>query len=276
MTDTCPTPVRRAVMVQQWRDLAYIHWRYPAEHVQRLLPDGLEVDVHDGSAWVGLVPFSMRDVGLPKLPAVPYFGSFPEINVRTYVRKDGVPGVWFFSLDVNRLIPALIARFTYRLPYCWGNATNERCKDLLTSTVERRWPSRARSRTVVRIGARILMPDALSVFLSARWGLYSHGFMGGLMDAPVEHEPWPLHSATLEALDQDLVEAAGLDAPSGEPHVMFSPGVSVRIGWPRFRSAGSASARLLHRARKGGWIRHGRHDATERKVRDADPHGHHR
>lgn len=220
-------------MVQQWRDLAYVHWRYDPQVVAALLPEGLEVDTFDGSAWVGLIPFSMRGIGLPRLPAVPYFGSFPEINVRTYVRQNGIPGVWFFSLDVNRLIPAVVARTTYLLPYCWGRASNRIDNGVLRSDVERRWPSRARSHTAVRIGQPITQPDDLAVFLSARWGLYSKGLFGGLMYAPVDHEPWPLHSASLESIDQNVVEAAGLPSPTGEPHVMFSPGVSVRIGRPR-------------------------------------------
>ncbi|MBU6241997.1 MAG: DUF2071 domain-containing protein [Acidobacteria bacterium] len=220
-------------MVQQWRDLAYIHWRYDPAVVQGLLPPGLEVDTFDGMAWVGLIPFSMRGIGVPRLPAVPYFGSFPEINVRTYVRRDGIPGVWFFSLDVNRLIPAVVARTTYLLPYCWGRASNRIEGGVLRSDVERRWPVRARSHTVVRIGEPIDEPDDLSVFLSARWGLYSRGVFGGLMYAPVDHEPWPLQRAELESIDQNVVQAAGLPAPDGDPHVMFSPGVSVRIGRPR-------------------------------------------
>ena len=233
MNEICPNPVRRAVMVQEWRDLAYVHWRYEPAEVQRLLPEGLEVDTFDGSAWVGLIPFSMRGITVPRLPAIPYFGSFPEINVRTYVRHNGIPGVWFFSLDVNRLIPAVVARTTYLLPYCWGRASNRIDDGVLTSRVERRWPSRAVSRTEVEIGSRIQQPDDLSVFLSARWGLYSQGLFGGLMYAPVDHEPWPLHAATLRSIDQNVVEAAGLTSPVGETHVMFSPGVSVRIGRPR-------------------------------------------
>lgn len=233
MNEICPNPVRRAVMVQQWRELAYVHWRYEPAEVQRLLPEGLEVDTFDGSAWVGLIPFSMRGITLPRLPAIPYFGSFPEINVRTYVRHNGIPGVWFFSLDVNRLIPAVVARTTYLLPYCWGRASNRVDDGVLKSIVERRWPSRAVSRTEVEIGPRIDRPDPLAVFLSARWGLYSRGLFGGLMYAPVDHEPWPLYGATLKTVDQNIVEAAGLAAPNGEPHVMFSPGVSVRIGRPR-------------------------------------------
>lgn len=230
--DTCPDPVKRAVMVQQWKDLAYIHWRYPVEEVQALLPAGLEVDTHEGSAWVGLIPFSMRNIGLPHLPAVPYFGSFPEVNVRTYVRCNGRPGVWFFSLDVNRFLPALVARTTYLLPYCWGSAQHVRRDDLVDTRVSRRWPSQASTRIALSIGEEITHPDDTSIFLSARWGLYSKGFRGSLRYAPVDHEKWPLYSAQLLDLEDSLVMAAGLSTPQGTPHVMFSPGVSVRVGLP--------------------------------------------
>ena len=230
--DTCPNPVTRAVMVQQWRDLAYVHWRYPVEEVQALLPSGVEVDVHDGSAWVGLIPFSMRKIGLPRLPAVPYLGSFPEVNVRTYVRCNGKPGVWFFSLDVNRFLPALVARTTYLLPYCWGSARHFRDGDVLKTTVRRRWPSTSSTHISILIGDEIEEPSDTAVFLSARWGLYSKGFRGALRYSPVDHEKWPLYSATLLNIDDSLVTSAGLSAPRGEPHVMFSPGVSVRVGLP--------------------------------------------
>jgi uncharacterized protein YqjF (DUF2071 family) len=220
-------------MTQQWCDLAYIHWRYDPDVVQQLLPEGLEVDTYDGSAWVGLIPFSMRNIAVPGLPPVPYFGSFPEVNVRTYVRRNGVPGVWFFSLDVNRLLPAVVARTTYLLPYCWGRASNVLNGDVLSTEVQRRWPRGAGTSIRVRVGERIAHPNDQAVFLSARWGLYSRGFGTGLRYAPVDHETWILHEATLENLDDTLVVAAGLPAPTGEPHVMFSPGVSVKIGLPQ-------------------------------------------
>lgn len=231
--DTCPEPVTRAVMVQQWQDLTYIHWRYDPDEVKALLPAGVEVDTFDGSAWVGLIPFSMRNIGLPRLPAVPYFGSFPEVNVRTYVRCNGIPGVWFFSLDVNRFLPALVARTTYFLPYCWGTAHNTLRDNTIDCEVTRRWPSGASTKLRVQIGEQIAEPDDLSVFLSARWGLYSRGFRKAVRYAPVDHEKWPLYSAKLISLNDTLVLASGLSAPKGDPHVMFSPGVSVRVGLPR-------------------------------------------
>lgn len=237
----CPEPVRFAVMRQRWADLAYVHWRMDPAEVQRLLPPGLSVDTFDGSAWVGLIPFSMRGIGLGRGPAVPYLGSFAEVNVRTYVIAHGRPGVWFFSLDVDRLLPAVVARLTYRLPYCWGRTSHRRDGDVLSTEVGRRWPSRvARSTLTVRMGAPIPSGevDGLDVFLTARWGLWSSS-RRGLRYAPVDHVPWPLRTATLLDVDESLLVAAGLPAPTGEPHVRCSDGVSVRIGLPS-RSANGA------------------------------------
>ena len=229
----CPAPVQHPVMKQQWRDLAYIHWRYDPAVVQELLPEGIEVDTFDGSAWVGLIPFSMRNISFPLIPPVPYFGSFPEVNVRTYVKRNGVPGVWFFSLDVNRLIPAFVARTTYFIPYCWGKASHKKVEVKLLTSVTRRWPSKSSSHIELSIGERIESPSDLAHFLSARWGLYSKGFGGKLRYAPVDHEQWQLYEASIVILDDHLVTAAGLPTPTGEAYVMFSPGVSVRIGKPR-------------------------------------------
>jgi len=239
-SEVCPQPVRRAVMKQGWYDLAYIHFRYSVEEVVKVLPAGLEVDVCDGSAWVGLIPFSMRGIGVPGLPAVPYLGSFAEINVRTYVRHNGVPGVWFCSLDINRLLPTIVARTTYTLPYCFGRASNKRVGDELHTKVERRWPrgDRAANTNIrLKIGEQIVAPSPLEIFLSARWGLYTTTRGGSLRYAPISHEPWKLHRAELVSLDDSLIEAAGFAKPTlannGEPQVMFSPGLPVRVGLPR-------------------------------------------
>ena len=237
-SEICPQPVRRAVMKQGWYDLAYIHFRYSVEEVARILPDGLEVDVCDGSAWVGLIPFSMRGIGVPGLPAVPYLGTFPEVNVRTYVRRNGVPGVWFCSLDINRLLPTIVARTTYTLPYCFVRASNKRVGDELMTTVERRWPrGEAHTKIRLKIGEHIVAPSPLEVFLSARWGLYTTTRRGNLRYAPISHEPWRLQRAEIISLDDLLIDAAGFAAPNvavnGEPHVMFSGGVPVRVGLPR-------------------------------------------
>lgn len=233
---SCPAPVRRPVMVQHWTDVVFLHWRYAPAEVQRLLPPGVEVDVFDGSAWVALVPFHMDGLGVPGLAPLPHVGSFPEVNVRTYVRCGERRGVWFFSLDVDRLLPAVVARVAYSLPYCAGRAAHVRAGDVVTSVVERRWPrtsgARPTSSVAVRVGDPVDPADPLLAFLTARWGLVSATRRGRLRYAPVDHPVWPLHRADLLHLDDRLVVAAGLPVPEGEPLVHWSPGVDVRVGRP--------------------------------------------
>jgi len=227
--------IDRPVMTQQWRDLAYLHWRYDPRAVADLLPPGLEVDTFDGSAWVGLVPFHMVDIAARRLPPFPYFGTFPETNVRTYVIGPEGPGVWFNSLDINRLLPVLVARSAYRLPYMWGTMEIRRSLGKISYRAERRWPRPAgtSSLVTVEIGDEIAQPTDLDHFLSARWGLYT--MLGSrLAHARVEHEPWPLRRASVVELRDDFVAAAGYQAPQDEPHALYSPGVSVRVDRPRF------------------------------------------
>ncbi|MGA0036041.1 MAG: YqjF family protein, partial [Ilumatobacteraceae bacterium] len=142
--DTSEPPVgavKKAVMVQHWTDIVFCHWRYDPAVVQQLLPAGVEVDTFDGSAWVGLIPFHMDGLGFPGLAPLPYVGSFPEVNVRTYVRAGNRRGVWFMSLDIDRWLPALVARLGYRIPYCVGDVRHVRIGDRVMSSVQRKWPS---------------------------------------------------------------------------------------------------------------------------------------
>ena len=69
------------------------------------MPPQLELDLFEGTAYVGLVPFTMTGVRPVGLPPVRGISSFHETNVRTYVHREGRdPGVWFFSLDAaNRI-----------------------------------------------------------------------------------------------------------------------------------------------------------------------------
>ena len=230
-------------MHQGWRDLASVHWWYEPDQVQRLLPDGFRVDTFHGRALVGLLPFRMERIRFGPLPPFGRWASFPETNVRTYiVDPSGRRGVWFFSLDIDRLAPALVARASYRLPYCWARMRIERRDDVVEYLSRRRWPrGPAASRVAVRVGERVdhVDADGVDAFLTARWALGTR-FGHRLLWAEVEHEPWPVHRAELLVCDETLVTAAGLPAPTSEPLVLWSPGVQVRIARPRRVAAARA------------------------------------
>lgn len=234
-------------MRMMWEDLTMLHWRYDPAEVQQLLPEGLTVETYDGSAWVGLVPFQMK-VDIPFAPAMKRILHFPETNVRTYVTSASEePGVFFWSLEASSLPAVVTARAGYQVPYFWADMSIERSRsdggavdrrlgqgDVITYISQRKWPepAPAGSKVTVTVGAALDDQGPLDRFLTARWALY-----GSLWKwrsyAKMYHEPWPLHYATVDEVDDQLVMAAGLSEPQGAPLVHFSPGVSVRCGWPQ-------------------------------------------
>ena len=217
-------------MLQHWRGLTFIHWRYDPAIIQALLPAPLQVDTFDGSAWIGLTPFVLAGLRLPFSPAVPWVSRFPETNVRTYVRgPDGERAVWFFTLEADRLLGVLAARAVYGLPYRWSQVRVEIDDGLIHYQSRRKWPFGTGSTNVtVEPGPAITSTD-LENYLTARYRLYSLR-RGQMVFAQIHHEPWTLRMARLLHLDQNLVEHSGVPRPEGRPVVHHSTDIAVRIG----------------------------------------------
>ncbi|GHF12177.1 hypothetical protein GCM10014715_79820 [Streptomyces spiralis] len=169
----------RPLLTQSWLDLAFLHWAVEPGVVAPLLPAGTRPDTLNGVTYVGLVAFRMHRVGWFRLPGMPYLGSFPETNVRLYsVDMQGRRGVVFRSLDASRLLPVVVGRIGFGLPYVWSKMEVRREGDTGGYTSHRRWPGPrgARSRLVVRVGGLIEEPSELEHFLTARWGMHSTFF----------------------------------------------------------------------------------------------------
>lgn len=245
-------PVTRTLLHQSWLDLAFLHWAVDPEAVSGLLPRDTRPDMYEGSTYVGLIAFRMHRIGWLGLPGLPYLGTFPETNVRLYsVDEQGRRGVVFRSLEASRLLPVLIARLGFQLPYVWAGMSVHRSGDTIDYAASRRWPRPARAggshdsgsydgggsgeahaRISVRIGEPIDEPSELEHFLTARWGLHND-WHGRRLYLPNAHPRWRLHRAELLRLDENLIAAAGLPRPTAPPiSVLFSPGVPVRFGPP--------------------------------------------
>jgi uncharacterized protein len=229
-----PRPVGRTVFTQRWTRLTFLHWAVPPELVAPHLPPGTRPDTHGGATYVGLVPFVMRRIGAWGGPGIPYLGTFCETNVRLYtVDGAGRRGVVFCSLDASRLAPVLAARLGPGLPYLWSRMRCAQRGADIAYGCRRRWPGPrgATSLVRVRIGEPV-EPGPLEHFLTARWGLHLTDRAGATRYWPNAHEPWPLHAATVLALEDGLLAAAGFGALAARPpdSVLYSPGVHAVFG----------------------------------------------
>ncbi|GAA3695199.1 DUF2071 domain-containing protein [Microlunatus aurantiacus] len=235
VTPLTSRPLRRTLLSQFWADLCFLHWPVDPGLVAPLLPAGTRPDTLDGMTYVGLIGFRMVGLGLFRGPGLPWVGTFAETNVRLYsVDGHGRRGVVFRSLDATRLLAVLTARVTLRLPYAWSRMSVERHDDEITYRCRRRWPEPrgAASTMRIRVGQPVDRPTPLDHFLTARWGL--HTAIGRrTVHLPNAHPTWPLWTADLLELDDQLVAAGGLPAPVGPPvSVRYSPGVPVTFGSP--------------------------------------------
>jgi hypothetical protein len=224
---------------QQWRDLTFLHWRVAPDLVAPLLPPGTRPDVFDGSSWVGLIPFRLRKAAFGHGPPLPYVGSFPETNVRLYsVDAAGRRGVVFCSLESARLAFVLGARWALGLNYTWARMRIRERGDVITYTTRRRWPppAGASSRLVLRVGSSVVSDDPLADFLTARWGLHTRR-LGRTLYLPNTHEAWPLLTAEVLELSDELLAVAGLPgrAARSPDSVLFSRGVRTQFGAPQLR-----------------------------------------
>lgn len=194
----------------------------------------MTLDTFDGRAYLGVVPFLMRDVSPWWSPSIPGVSTFPELNVRTYVHHEGRdPGVWFFSLDAAKLLVVVTARTAWRLPYSWAAMSLDEDADRVHYRSRRRWPDRSTGRFEARyrVGDSIGtgQPGSFEHFLAERYLLYTTRRDGRLVQGRVHHRPYPLHRAELPDLHETVISAAGLPTPAESPHLLLRPGVDVDI-----------------------------------------------
>lgn len=218
-----------------WHDLLFLHRRVAVEALRPLVPDGLTIDTFEGEAWLGVVPFRMTRVGARFLPPIPGLSAFPELNVRTYVVRDGRPGVWFFSLDAARRLAVRVARRAFHLPYRFAAMVCRREGDDVVYASERREPDARPAGFRARYGptgpAYRARPGDLDHWLTERYGLYAARPDGALRWVAVEHEPWPLQPAHATVETDTMAAAAGLE-PSGAAVLHFARRLDVVSGLP--------------------------------------------
>ncbi len=221
-------------MRQNWGKLLFMHWAIDAEILRPLIPSQLSIDTFDGAAWIGVVPFTMWGIRASFLPAIPGTSAFHEMNVRTYVHFNGVPGVWFFSLDAAHRLDVWGARTFYHLPYF--NAEMSLDQDGKTINYSsRRIDARgvpAEFQATWNIGEPLPQstPESLEFFLTERYCLYSY-HRHQLYRSRIFHQPWRLRKATLDSYRFSMIESLGIPQPAGEPLLHYAESVAVDI-WP--------------------------------------------
>ena len=221
------------LMAMDWDDLLFLHWPVAPESMQRFIPKGLDLDIRDGKAWISVVPFRMSHVRPRFLPCLHGLHAFAELNVRTYVVRGGIPGVWFFSLDAANQVAVRAARRFFHLPYFDADMQVSRESDRFRYDSRRTHagaPPAAFAAEYGPVGPVYRAADgSLEDWLTARYCFYAADDEGGIYRTTIHHKPWRLQPATAKVSLNTMTEQIGLPL-EGEPLLQFALKTEV-VAW---------------------------------------------
>ena len=224
-----PLPERPWVMTQSWHDLLFAHWAMEPDVLRALVPRELPIDVFEGRAFVGVIPFLMTNVAPRGVFAARM--AFPELNVRTYVVVDGKPGVYFFSLDAASRLAVATARSLFGLPYFLAAMEHRREGGSIRYSSRRRATSAEFVASYEPVGAaRLAERASLEYFLTERYCLYT-ARRGTVRRVDIQHPPWMLQDARAQIETNTMAAAAGITLPAIEPHLLFAERQDVVTWW---------------------------------------------
>lgn len=225
----------------RWSRLLFMHWPVPESALRPHIPEMLEIDTFDGSAWLGVVPFTMTGVRARCTPALPGPGAFHELNVRTYVRYQDKPGVWFFSLDAACRLAVEAARTTFHLAYF--NATMDlQERDARIHYTSTRTDRRGKTANLECTYSSVAEPSrtrpgSLEAFLTDRYRLFASELPPAtpkrLWIGEIDHDPWLIAPAHCDVRENTMASPIGIETPASEALLHMAQPVTVRAWRPR-------------------------------------------
>ncbi len=178
---------------QEWHENLFMHWKVQPSALSAFLPQDLKIDTFNEEAWVSIIAFSVKKLRPRFLPYLSPISNFHEVNFRTYVIRDGIPGIYFLSIEAQKLISALLARCFIGLPYMKSDIS--RSTELYSS---RNAGRNLKLEATYTLGRAIEPKSGLDYWLSERHALYQQNG-NKLHRIDIHHKPWPLQVMKIDA-----------------------------------------------------------------------------
>ena len=225
-------------MTQIWHELLFAHWPIAPELLRSLIPSVLTLDTYEQQGWVGIVPFRMSYVRPRGIPPVPGLSAFPELNVRTYVTVNGIPGIYFFSLDAGNSIAVALARTAFHLPYFKATMRCQRVGDTIHYDSHRTHSGASPADFTARYRptgpVTHSRPGTLVHWFTERYCLYTVINNRRVYRGDIHHLPWPLQAAKLEIIRNTMAHPHSIHIPDVPPLLHYADRQEVLI-WPLHR-----------------------------------------
>jgi uncharacterized protein YqjF (DUF2071 family) len=220
-----------------WDRAVLVHYEADPCILQRQIP--FQLDLHDGRAFVSIVAFTLLRMR-PRIGGQLTEWLFKPIatheflNVRTYVRHAGEPGIFFLAEWLSNPLSVRLGPRTFGLPYRFGHLkyTHEPEGGDIHGTVtanEGRLEYRA---TIPAASSGPSEAGSPTEFLLERYTAFTCQRRRRRLFR-VWHEPWEQTPIEIEVTADDLLGSTGDWWRSAEcVGANYSPGVEVWMGRP--------------------------------------------
>ena len=219
-------PTKKWSFYQEWNKAIFLHWEFDAELISNLIPKNLELDTFNGKAWISLVAFTMEKIRPRLLLSFPPISNFHEINLRTYVKKDNKPGVYFLNIEAEKWLSAFIAKSISGLPY----EKSQIVHDLNSKIYKAHFDKKNFNLEIqYKIEQPIVNKTALDEFLTERYCLYLEQ-NNQLIRYEIQHLPWALNTIKIEKLTTNYQINQHVSLNTKPILMHYSNGIQV-IAW---------------------------------------------
>ena len=230
---------KRSIMSQKWSNLLFLHYKVDPKELQKLIPPPLELDLHNDEAWVSVVPFKMGEVKPGNIANI--IPSFPEINVRTYVKYGDQHGVYFLTLDANNKFIVKTSSLFPGLPYKEaemnqsGEGSAENPFYMKSNRTEKNAPSAAFEASYeVKQEKASLSRYELSRFLVERYRFFGVNKDGCVVKTDINHAKWPIKTATATIKKNTMLDSIPqIKILNQEPIVNYVEEMDVKVWIPK-------------------------------------------
>lgn len=228
-----PIPEGPWLMKQGWNDLLCAHWPVHTEDLLPLIPRGLELELWEGRPWISLIPFRLSPLRVRGVPPLPFVSDFLELNVRTYVTRNGKPGIFFFNLEASSKLAVAGARTAAHLPYHhaqmsigYGNHESIHYESVrkhqLAGDVAFQGTYKPLNDKVAHAN-----PGSLIHWLTERYCLYTVSSSGEILVGDIHHLPWPIQEAELQIDTNTMTNYHGIELAAPPSVVTYSKRLEV-------------------------------------------------
>jgi uncharacterized protein YqjF (DUF2071 family) len=219
------------------------NYNIDADILMPFLPQGVELDLYDGKAYVSLVGFIFKRCRIFNIP-IPLMGTFEEINLRFYVRRKVGDtyrrGVVFINETIPYPIVAWVANILYKEHYTVVPTKHEEEVNSDFQKIKFEWLVNSKWNSMevsYSFGTDKMKNNSLEQFIYDHYYGYTKVNETKTEEYKLQHPSWKTHTISNYEIDCDFQAMYGTDFAilnETKPAAVFiAKGSKVGIEWKR-------------------------------------------